>query len=125
MYYDAQTNDAQLTVTVLRTAAQFGAVATNYTEVAGFTRDSQNKLKGKNGNLPICRGRWANFRSFPLCSACLTGGVCVQLLMRLLRGFFNSLNSCALFPIIDIENTFNFPCLQLSLNWLIGRFSCF
>src|SRR2546427_2605987 len=38
LYYDAQTNDAQLTVTVLRTAAQFGAVVTNYTEVTGFNR---------------------------------------------------------------------------------------
>jgi glycerol-3-phosphate dehydrogenase len=45
LYYDAQTNDAQLTVTVLRTAAQFGAVATNYTEVIGFTR-ANGKLNG-------------------------------------------------------------------------------
>ncbi len=45
LYYDAQTNDAQLTVTVLRTAAQFGAVVTNYTEVTGFTR-AQDKLNG-------------------------------------------------------------------------------
>src|SRR6266571_3342771 len=46
LYYDAQTNDAQLTVTVLRTAAQFGAVVTNYTEVTGFTRGAQGKLNG-------------------------------------------------------------------------------
>ncbi len=46
LYYDAQTNDAQLTVTVLRTAAQFGAVVTNYTEVTGFTRDNNGKLNG-------------------------------------------------------------------------------
>jgi glycerol-3-phosphate dehydrogenase len=45
LYYDAQTNDAQLTVTVLRTAAQFGAVVTNYTEVTGFTR-ARGKLDG-------------------------------------------------------------------------------
>ncbi len=45
LYYDAQTNDAQLTVTVLRTAAQFGAVVTNYTEATGFTR-AQGKLNG-------------------------------------------------------------------------------
>jgi glycerol-3-phosphate dehydrogenase len=38
LYYDAQTNDAQLTLTVLRTAAQLGAVVTNYTQVSGFTR---------------------------------------------------------------------------------------
>ena len=46
LYYDAQTNDAQLTVTVLRTAAQFGAVVTNYTEVTGFTRATTGKLNG-------------------------------------------------------------------------------
>src|SRR2546425_8622099 len=45
LYFDAQTNDAQLTVTVLRTAAQFGAVVTNYTEVTGFTRGN-GKLTG-------------------------------------------------------------------------------
>lgn len=45
LYYDAQTNDAQLTVTVLRTAAQFGAVVTNYTQVVGFTR-ANDKLNG-------------------------------------------------------------------------------
>ncbi len=45
LYYDAQTNDAQLTVTVLRTAAQFGAVVTNYTEVIGFT-NAHGKLTG-------------------------------------------------------------------------------
>ncbi len=45
LYYDAQTNDAQLTVTVLRTAAQFGAVVTNYTQVTGFTR-ANGKLNG-------------------------------------------------------------------------------
>src|SRR5260221_1026987 len=45
LYYDAQTNDAQLTVPVLRTAAQFGAVVTNYTEVTGFTR-APGKLNG-------------------------------------------------------------------------------
>ena len=45
LYYDAQTNDAQLTVTVLRTAAQFGAVVTNYTEVTGFA-SAHGKLTG-------------------------------------------------------------------------------
>src|SRR3989440_698955 len=45
LYFDAQTNDAQLTVTVLRTAAQFGAVVTNYTQVTGFTR-ANGKLDG-------------------------------------------------------------------------------
>src|SRR5690349_6338347 len=30
-YYDAQTNDARLTMAVIRTAARFGAIITNYT----------------------------------------------------------------------------------------------
>lgn len=36
MYYDAQTNDARLTMTLIRTAAQYGATITNYTEVTSF-----------------------------------------------------------------------------------------
>lgn len=36
IYYDAQTNDARLTVTLLHTAARRGAVIANYTEVQGF-----------------------------------------------------------------------------------------
>jgi glycerol-3-phosphate dehydrogenase len=37
-YNDAQTNDSRLTIAVLRTAAQHGAVIANYAEVTGFTR---------------------------------------------------------------------------------------
>ncbi|TMC21682.1 MAG: glycerol-3-phosphate dehydrogenase/oxidase [Chloroflexi bacterium] len=40
MYYDGQTNDARLTITLLRTAAQHGATITNYTEVSSFLMDS-------------------------------------------------------------------------------------
>ena len=36
MYYDGQTNDVRLTVALIRTAAQFGATITNYTEVTSF-----------------------------------------------------------------------------------------
>jgi glycerol-3-phosphate dehydrogenase len=36
LYYDAQTNDARLTVTLLHTAALRGAVIANHTEVQGF-----------------------------------------------------------------------------------------
>jgi glycerol-3-phosphate dehydrogenase len=46
LYYDAQTNDTRLTLAVLRTAAQHGAVITNYTEVIGFTRAADGKLNG-------------------------------------------------------------------------------
>ena len=36
MYYDGQTNDVRLTLALIRTAAQFGATITNYTEVTSF-----------------------------------------------------------------------------------------
>src|SRR5258707_3577090 len=36
MYYDAQTNDARLTMALIRTAGQYGATITNYTEVTSF-----------------------------------------------------------------------------------------
>ncbi len=40
MYYDAQTNDARLTMALMRTAAQHGAVITNYTEVTSFISEN-------------------------------------------------------------------------------------
>src|SRR5436853_1742731 len=36
IYYDAQTNDARLTLAVLRTAANYGATIVNYEEVTSF-----------------------------------------------------------------------------------------
>jgi glycerol-3-phosphate dehydrogenase len=36
VYYDAQTNDARLTLALIRTAAQNGATITNYSEVTSF-----------------------------------------------------------------------------------------
>jgi glycerol-3-phosphate dehydrogenase len=45
MYYDAQTNDARLTLALIRTAAQQGAVITNYTEVTSFISE-QGKIQG-------------------------------------------------------------------------------
>jgi glycerol-3-phosphate dehydrogenase len=39
LYYDAQTDDARHTLTVARTAANFGAVVRNSTEVVELTRD--------------------------------------------------------------------------------------
>ena len=38
VYYDGQTNDTRLVVAALRTATQFGAATTNYTEVTGFEK---------------------------------------------------------------------------------------
>ena len=39
IYYDAQTNDARLTMAVMRTAAQYGAAITNYAEVTSFVTE--------------------------------------------------------------------------------------
>nr|BBH93553.1 glycerol-3-phosphate dehydrogenase [Thermogemmatispora argillosa] len=36
LYYDAQTNDARLTMTLIRTAARYGAVIANYCEAVGL-----------------------------------------------------------------------------------------
>ena len=47
MYYDAQTNDARLTMAIIRTAAQYGATITNYTEVTSFITE-QGKISGAN-----------------------------------------------------------------------------
>lgn len=45
IYYDAQTNDARLTMTLLRTAAQHGAVIANYAEVTSFLTEGE-KVRG-------------------------------------------------------------------------------
>jgi glycerol-3-phosphate dehydrogenase len=42
IYYDAQTNDARLTATLIRSAAQFGAVIANYAEVTSFLTEAGN-----------------------------------------------------------------------------------
>ena len=44
-YSDAQTNDARLTITLIRTAARNGAIISNYCEVTSFLKDG-NKIKG-------------------------------------------------------------------------------
>ncbi len=44
-YYDAQTNDARLTMALIRTAAQYGAAITNYTEVTSFIKED-DKIVG-------------------------------------------------------------------------------
>ena len=40
LYYDAQTNDARLTLAIIRTAAQFGAAIANYAEVTSFVTEN-------------------------------------------------------------------------------------
>ncbi len=45
VYYDAQTNDARLTVALICTAAQYGAIVSNYTEVTSFLTE-QGKVRG-------------------------------------------------------------------------------
>ncbi len=45
VYWDAQTNDTRLVISILRTAAQFGASLANYAEVIGFEK-RDGKLTG-------------------------------------------------------------------------------
>jgi glycerol-3-phosphate dehydrogenase len=45
-YSDAQTHDARLTVTLIRTAAQYGATVTNYSEVTTFLKKEDGKIYG-------------------------------------------------------------------------------
>ena len=46
VYYDGQTNDARLTMALIRTAAQYGATITNYTDVTSFLSDESGKVYG-------------------------------------------------------------------------------
>lgn len=45
LYYDAQTNDARLTMVLIRTAAEHGAAIANYAEVTAFTSED-GRLNG-------------------------------------------------------------------------------
>ncbi|SRR5579883_976884 len=45
VYYDGQTNDARLTMMILRTAVQYGATITNYSEVTSFLIED-GKVRG-------------------------------------------------------------------------------
>ncbi|MDQ1384409.1 MAG: glycerol-3-phosphate dehydrogenase [Actinomycetota bacterium] len=46
IYYDAQADDARLTLTVAKTAADHGAAVVNYATLIGLTKDSAGKVTG-------------------------------------------------------------------------------
>jgi glycerol-3-phosphate dehydrogenase len=46
VYYDAQTDDARLTLSVARTAADYGAAIANYTRLVEFDKDGDGRLRG-------------------------------------------------------------------------------
>ncbi|MFC1466944.1 MAG: FAD-dependent oxidoreductase [Candidatus Brachytrichaceae bacterium NZ_4S206] len=46
IYYDGQTDDTRLTLTILRTAAKRGASLANYAELLGFDFDPQSRSSG-------------------------------------------------------------------------------
>jgi len=46
IYYDAQADDARLTLTVAKTAAGFGAAVVNYATLVGLTKDAAGKVSG-------------------------------------------------------------------------------
>src|SRR3954451_892799 len=46
IYYDAQADDARLTLTVAKTAADYGATVVNYATVVGLRKDAAGKVNG-------------------------------------------------------------------------------
>jgi glycerol-3-phosphate dehydrogenase len=46
VYYDAQTDDARLTLAVARTAADYGAAVANYTRLVEFEKDANGRVVG-------------------------------------------------------------------------------
>jgi glycerol-3-phosphate dehydrogenase len=46
VYYDAQADDARLTLTVAKTAAAHGAAIVNYATIVGITKDPSGKVSG-------------------------------------------------------------------------------
>ena len=46
LYYDAQTDDARLTLTIARTAAEHGAVVANHAGVTGLRKDGSGQVTG-------------------------------------------------------------------------------
>jgi len=46
LYYDAQTDDARLTLTIVRTAAEHGAVIANRTGLIGLVKDTAGRVRG-------------------------------------------------------------------------------
>jgi glycerol-3-phosphate dehydrogenase len=46
VYYDAQTDDARLTLAVARTAADYGAAVANYTRLVSFEKDATGRVCG-------------------------------------------------------------------------------
>ncbi|HEY5171513.1 MAG TPA: glycerol-3-phosphate dehydrogenase/oxidase, partial [Acidimicrobiia bacterium] len=46
IYYDAQADDARLTLTVAKTAAAFGAAVVNYATLVGLSKDPAGKISG-------------------------------------------------------------------------------
>jgi glycerol-3-phosphate dehydrogenase len=57
VYYDAQADDARLTLTIARTAAEHGAVVVNYAELVGFERDASRvvgaRVRGDGGEFTV------------------------------------------------------------------------
>ena len=49
LYYDAQTDDARLTLTIARTAAEHGAVVANRAGVTGLRKDAARQGPGRDG----------------------------------------------------------------------------
>ncbi|MGZ6391805.1 MAG: glycerol-3-phosphate dehydrogenase/oxidase, partial [Ktedonobacterales bacterium] len=58
VYYDAQTDDSRLTLAVLRTAAEHGALPANYSEVTGFIHSDGSRVVGARVSDHLTRERY-------------------------------------------------------------------
>ena len=69
LYYDAATDDARLTLAIVRTAARHGAVVANRSRVTSFTRDGDGRIDGA----VVDTGETRAHRSAPASSSARTG----------------------------------------------------
>ena len=52
LYFDAQTDDARLTLTIARTAAAHGATVVNHASVAELRKDGDGRVPRRRGSSP-------------------------------------------------------------------------
>ena len=60
VYYDAQADDARLTLTVAKTAAAHGAAVVNYATLVGIAKDAAGKVSGARVNVRVDGDRDGN-----------------------------------------------------------------
>ena len=58
IYYDAQADDARLTLAVAQTAADFGAAVANYAQLVGIEKDGAGHVTRRARRVPATRSSW-------------------------------------------------------------------